>query len=157
MLGLIDKFEVKAGSTVKFDNLFTSLPLLDEVTELRIDALGTLWQNNFHGAPVANKTTLAKKHRASYDFATNGKNLVVSWLVNKAVTCATNMLPVILSAQLNSVDHCQPRNELMYQCQILLRTKTIKSVVLICSINLCPQIEFALGQRNGGGLLLHGW
>ena len=42
MLGLIDKFEVKAGSTVKFDNLFTSLPLLDEVTELRIDALGTL-------------------------------------------------------------------------------------------------------------------
>ena len=38
VLGLIDKFEVKAGSTVKFDNLFTSLPLLDEVTELRIDA-----------------------------------------------------------------------------------------------------------------------
>ena len=36
------------------------------------------------------KTTLAKKPRGSYDFATDGKNLVVSWLDNKVVTCATN-------------------------------------------------------------------
>ena len=47
-------------------------------------------QNHFHGAPVDNKTTLAKKPRGSYDFATNGKNLVVSWLNNKVVTCTTN-------------------------------------------------------------------
>ena len=31
VLGLIEKCEVKAGSTVIFDNLFTSLPLLDEL------------------------------------------------------------------------------------------------------------------------------
>ena len=90
VLGLIEKCEVKAGSTVTFDNLFTSLSLLDELTELGIGALGTLQQNHFHGAPVANKTTLAKKPRGSYDFATNGKNLVVSWLDNKVVICATN-------------------------------------------------------------------
>ena len=47
-------------------------------------------QNHFHGAPVDNKTTLAKKPRGSYDFATNGKNLVVSQLNNKVVTCAAN-------------------------------------------------------------------
>ena len=41
-------------------------------------------------APLANKTTLAKKHRGSYDFATDSKYLVVSWLDNKFVTCATN-------------------------------------------------------------------
>ena len=73
----IEKCEVKAGSTITFDNLFTSLPLLDELTELGIGALGTLQQNCFH---VANKTTLANKPRGSYDFATDG---------NKVVTCAT--------------------------------------------------------------------
>ena len=90
VLGLIEKCEVKAGSVITYDNLFTSLPLLDELTELGIGAYGTLRQNCFHGAPVANKTTLAKKPRGSYDFATDGKKLVVSWLDNKVVTCSTN-------------------------------------------------------------------
>ena len=68
----------------------SALPLLDELTELWIGALGTLWQNRFHGAPGANKTTLAKKPRGSYDFATSDKNLVVLWLDNKVLTCVTN-------------------------------------------------------------------
>ena len=46
--------------------------------------------NRFHGTPVANKTKLAKKPRGSYDFVTDGKNLVETWLDNKVVTCATN-------------------------------------------------------------------
>ena len=66
VLVLIEKYEVKAGSTVTFENLFTSLSLLDEQTELGISALGTLGQNRFHGAPVTNKTTLAKKLRGSF-------------------------------------------------------------------------------------------
>ena len=57
VLGLIEKCEVKVGSAVAFDNLFTSLPLLDELTELGIGARATLQQNHFHGARVANKTT----------------------------------------------------------------------------------------------------
>ena len=88
--GLIEKCKVKAGSTVTFDNLFTSLALLDEVTELGIGALGTLQRNRFHGAPVVNKTTLAKKPKGSYEFATDRKNLVVTWMDNEVVTCATN-------------------------------------------------------------------
>ena len=71
VFGLSEKCEVKAGSTVTFDNLLTSLPLLDELTELGIVALGTLRQNRYHGALVANKTALAKKPKGSYDFATN--------------------------------------------------------------------------------------
>ena len=66
------------------------MSLLDELTQLGIGALGTLWKNRFHGAPVANKTTLAKKPKGSYDFAVNDKNLVVPWLDNKVLTCATN-------------------------------------------------------------------
>ena len=42
VLGLVEKCEVKARSTVTFDNLFTSLPLLDELTELGIGAFGPL-------------------------------------------------------------------------------------------------------------------
>ena len=42
VLGLIEKCEVKAGSTVTLDNLFTSLPLLNVLTELGIGALCTL-------------------------------------------------------------------------------------------------------------------
>ena len=90
VLSVIEKCEVKAGSTVTFDNLFISLPLLDELTELGIGVLGTLWQNRFPGVTVANKTTLPKKPRGSYDFATNDKNLVVPWLDNKVLTCASN-------------------------------------------------------------------
>ena len=78
VLGLKEKYEVKAGSTVTFPNLFTSLLLLDELTELGIGVRGTLQQNRFHGAPVASNTTVTKKPRGSYDFATDGKNLVVS-------------------------------------------------------------------------------
>ena len=90
VLGLIEKCEVQAGSPVTFDNLFTSLSLLDELTELGINALGTLQQKRFHSPPVVNKTILAKKPRGSYYFATDGKNLVVSWLDNKVVPCVTN-------------------------------------------------------------------
>ena len=64
--------------------------MLDKLIELGIGALGTLRQNLFPGTPVANKTTLVKKPRGSYDFATDSKNLVVSWLDNKVVTCAAN-------------------------------------------------------------------
>ena len=47
VLGLIEKCKIKTGSTVTFDNLFTSLPLLDDLTKLGICALGTLQQNHF--------------------------------------------------------------------------------------------------------------
>ena len=87
---LIENCEVNAGSTVTCDNLFTSLPLLDALIKLGIGALGTLRQNRFHGLTVANKTTLANRPRGSYDFATDGENLVVSWLDNKNITCATD-------------------------------------------------------------------
>ena len=152
VLSVIKKCQVKAGSTVTFYNLFISLPLLNELTELGIGALGTLWQNP--GATVANKTTRAKKPRRSYDFATNDKNLVVLWLDNKVLTCASNYVTCNLdsTAQMWSkpakkgVDIPIPKP--FKDCNTW--------VVLICMINLCRHIEFALGQRNGGGVSSHG-
>ena len=90
VLGLIEKCEIKVGSTVKFYSQITSLLFLDELIELEISALGTLLQIRFHHTPVANKTTLAKKPKGSYNFTTDGQNLEVSWLGNKDVACATS-------------------------------------------------------------------
>ena len=90
MLGLLEKCNVKDGSAVRLDNLFTLLPLLDEMTKLGIGVLETIQQNRFHGAPVANKTTLPKKPGRSYDFASDGKYLLASLLDKKVVTYATN-------------------------------------------------------------------
>ena len=81
--------------------------------------------------------------------------LCLDWITKLQLVPPT-MLPVVLSTQLNG-SQSQPRNELMYQCQSLLRITTSKWVVSICSISLCSHKEFALGQRNGGSLSLHGW
>ena len=90
-LGLIEKWELKEGSTVAFHNLFTYLPLLDKLAELGIFGCGTLWQNCFQGAQVANKGTLAKESWES-DFAIDSKKLAVFWLDNKIATCSTNYI-----------------------------------------------------------------
>ena len=42
MLGFIEKCEVKARSSITFDNMFNSPPLLDEMNELGIGGLGTI-------------------------------------------------------------------------------------------------------------------
>ena len=52
VLGMNEKCELKAGLTVTSYNLFISLPLLDELTELGTGAVLTLRQNRFHVAPV---------------------------------------------------------------------------------------------------------
>ena len=103
-----------------------------------------------------NKTTLAKKPKGSYDFATDGKNLVAYWLDCKVKACATIYVtcnPVSTAQRWSKsakkrVDLPVPKPFEDYSKQ--------KWEVLICSINLCSHIEFALGQRNGGGLSMHG-
>ena len=42
VLGLIEKCNLSSGCTLTFDNLFTSLPLLDELSKRGIGGLGTL-------------------------------------------------------------------------------------------------------------------
>ena len=51
-VGLIDKCEVKRGHYVYFDNLFTSLTLLDELSSRGIGGCGTVRENILEGAPL---------------------------------------------------------------------------------------------------------
>ena len=52
VIDLIKKCELSEGCTVTFGNLFTSHPLLDELSELGIGGLGTLRQNHLQNVPV---------------------------------------------------------------------------------------------------------
>ena len=61
------------------DNLFTSLPLLDKLTEKGIGGLGTTPQNRLQNA-LLKKEKLVKKERGSYDFCSDGNNLITSWM-----------------------------------------------------------------------------
>ena len=45
VLGLISKYNVPMGSRIFFDNWFTSLNLLDRLTEIQINGIGTIRQD----------------------------------------------------------------------------------------------------------------
>jgi len=94
VLGLIEKSQVlNQGCTVTFDNLFTSLPLLDKLTEMGIGGTGTIRDNRLQKAPVSSKKETERKCRGAFESVNDGSNLLVRWNDNKAVTVATNYLP----------------------------------------------------------------
>ena len=71
MLGLIEKCNLSSGCTLTFDNLFTSLPLLDELWKRGIGGLETLRQNRLENTPVPTKQLIKKTIRGSHQGATN--------------------------------------------------------------------------------------
>ena len=93
-----------------------------------------------HGADVVLR--LIQKWEVKAVWNVTSDNLFISILLLDEMTehgicafgtpaCTRNMLPVILSARLNS-GQSQLRNELMCRCRNLSRTATSKWVVLIC-------------------------
>ena len=91
VLGLIEKCNLSSGCTLTFDNLFTSLPLLDELSKRGIGGLGTLRQNRLENIPVPTKQLMKKTIRGSYQGATdNHGNTMVIWHDAAVVTCASN-------------------------------------------------------------------
>ena len=73
VIGLIKKCVLLEGCTITFDNLFTSLLFLDELSELRIGGFGTLRQNRLQNAPVLSKLLLKREDRGAYDFTRNNR------------------------------------------------------------------------------------
>ena len=94
VLGLLDKCSVPRGHTVYFDNLFTSLELLDALSDLGLGGCGTVRENRLGGAPFSDKKVLEKKQRGAMEWLSDGDNLVVRWNDNRVVTVATNCEPL---------------------------------------------------------------
>ncbi|KAF0313958.1 PiggyBac transposable element-derived protein 3 [Amphibalanus amphitrite] len=94
VLGLLNKCAVPPGHAIFFDNLFTSLELLDVLSDMGLGGCGTVRENRLGGAPFSDKKVLEKKQRGTMEWLSDGDNLVVRWNDNRVVTVATNCEPL---------------------------------------------------------------
>ena len=77
------------------DEIFISLPLLNKLTELGMQELGTIRKNGLQGAPLKKKGNLQKQPWRSFDFTManlDGKNLLIALRDSKVVIIGTNYL-----------------------------------------------------------------
>lgn len=86
-----------------FDNLFTSLKLIDVLTQRGIGATGTIRVNRVEKCPLADVKAMSKKPRGSYDYKLDVQQdlILIRWNDNSVVTVASNChgLHPIASAQ----------------------------------------------------------
>ena len=79
-----------------FDSLFTSLPLMDYLSEVAFGGTGTIRLNRTEKAPLQEPASTKKKSRGSFE-QKNDKNAgitLVRWNDNSIVTMASNYLGV---------------------------------------------------------------
>ena len=74
------------------DNFFTTLPLLNELTDMGMYEVGTIPENRLQGVPLKKKAALQKETRETFDYTSDGNNLLVAWRDNKVVIVANNYL-----------------------------------------------------------------
>ena len=89
VLGLIELGGVAGGAQVYFDNLFCSIPLLDEMSKRGIGGTGTMRQNRLGPVPLPKKKEVEKNfvRGGSMSMFSGDKNVVV-WKDNKPVYMA---------------------------------------------------------------------
>ena len=79
-----------------FDNLFTSLPLMDYLSEVAFGGTGTIRLNRTEKAPLQEPASMKKKSRGSFEQKTDKDAgiTLVRWNDNSIVTMASNCLGV---------------------------------------------------------------
>ena len=89
---LISELNLSVQYHVYFDNLFTSLKLMDYLAKKGVGATGTIRANRIEGCPIADLKQVSKLPRGSYDYRmdTANKVEVVRWHDNSIVTMASN-------------------------------------------------------------------
>lgn len=92
MLTLVEKAELKAGTEVYFDNLFTSFPLLEMLSAKGIAGTGTVRQNRLNRVDIIKKKDMEKKivERGTSHLMYRQDQVLVAWKDNKAVYAASN-------------------------------------------------------------------
>ena len=76
---MIEKFDLNKWSVVALDYYFTTLPLLEKLTHMDMYGVITIQENRLQGAPPKKKAALQKEARRTYDYTSDGKNLLVVW------------------------------------------------------------------------------
>ena len=93
---LVNKLPSEFSFNVTFDNLFTSLALLNHLSKNGIGGTGTLRANRTDHCPIKDTKIIGKEDRGSYGYRYGSANklIVVRWNDNSVVTLASNCQPV---------------------------------------------------------------
>ena len=99
ILGMIEKCDLTKWSTEAMNKFFTTLPVLYKLTNMGMYGVGTIQENRLQGAPL--KAALQMETRETFDYTSDGNNLLVAWRDNKVVIVATNYMSLkpVLSAK----------------------------------------------------------
>ena len=92
VLSLADTARLAPGSEIFFDNLFTSFPLLDKLSEMQTGGTSTIRQNRLHRIPIISKKDLENKNvlRGTSEVLYKDDQTLVAWKDSKAVYMASN-------------------------------------------------------------------
>lgn len=92
VLQLLEKSEILPNNGYKlyFDNYFTSLQLLEHLSENKICATGTIRKNRTGRCPFPQKNYWKLQDTGTYKFVAKDDTLLVQWKDNKVVTVASN-------------------------------------------------------------------
>jgi hypothetical protein len=91
VLGLMEYVQPLPGTRLYFDNLFTSVGLLEKLTSMQIGGTGTLRENRCHASmKLPDKTSWKKKPRFETVTSASRDLLLVRWKDNNIVTVLTN-------------------------------------------------------------------
>lgn len=106
---------------IYFDNFFTTVPLLAELSKRSIRATGTIRENRLSSCKLPPKEIMKKTSRGAYNYrSTENKILITKWNDNNIVNVATNNLqiqpvhPVVRLSKKKKVTVDQPHPIYMY-------------------------------------------
>ncbi|GBL63683.1 PiggyBac transposable element-derived protein 3 [Araneus ventricosus] len=86
----MNKVHAREGNHVVMDNLFTSIPLLNELSRKGIAGTGTIRENWLENAPLPPKKSMKKTSRGTFKYACSENLVIVKWNDNTAVAVATS-------------------------------------------------------------------
>ncbi|GBM79434.1 hypothetical protein AVEN_213290-1 [Araneus ventricosus] len=86
----MNKVHAREGNHVVIYNLFTSIPLLNELSKKGIAGTGTIRENRLESAPLPPKKIMKKTSRGTFEYACSEDLVIVKWNDNTAVSVATN-------------------------------------------------------------------
>ena len=92
VVDLLSELQKDNAYHLTFDNLFSSLRLVDKLTDMGISCTGTICANRIEDGPVKDLKQMSKTERVSYDYAYDESNglIVVRWNDNNIVNIVSN-------------------------------------------------------------------
>lgn len=92
VMDLLSELQKDDAYHLTFDNLFTSLKLVDRLTDMGISCTGTIRANRIEDCPVKNVKDMGKTQRGNYDkrYDAHKGLIVVRWNDNNIVNVVSN-------------------------------------------------------------------